>query len=977
MADRSALHMSAKMLGPPWENVTVQVTLVTLSQHRRGRGPEMVEFRLLGALEIRVGTQPVPLGHQRQQCVLATLLIEANQPVSADQLLHRVWGDDLPQRVRGTLYSYISRLRRALSPHGIPVERRSSGYVLRVDPTAVDMHRFRHAVGRAKEAADDRSALALLDEAVGLWRGEPLAGLSSPWLDTMRDHLEAERWAVELDRTDVMLRTGRHSECLAELSARTAAHPLDERLAGQLLLALYRCGRPADALDYYQRTRRLLAEELGTDPGPALRALHQRILSGDRTLELPTATGTSLSGPGAGGAARPSPLPRQLPASPDQFIGRECELNRLDEALKQHAAPGGTALLGGIGGLGKTWLALRWAHDNLECFPDGQLYLNLRGFEPNQEPLPPRTAVRSFLDALGAARDSVPDDFEAQVGLYRSLVAGRRILMVLDNARDAEQVRPLLPGSAGCTVIVTSRDQMPELVTTEGARPITPGTLTREEAYDLLSCRLGKHRMLAEPDAVDDIITAGAGLPLALAIVAARAATHPTFSLSMLADELRQSHGGLDAFTCGESTLGLRSVFSCSYQALSTEAATLFRLLGRHPGPEISRPAAVSLAGLAPGRTRTALAELVRAQLITEHRPGRYVMHDLLRAYATELADDTPHRAEQQAALLRTISHYTNTAYHAVALIEPHRTDISLAPVQHGALPETLADARAALSWLTTERPVLLALFDHLDRAGLDLHTWQMAWTLSSFHANQGHLREWLTTQTTGLRAAERLGDLLGQALSHRALARIRTRLGHHGDAESHGTRALALFAELGDATGQARTHLGLGWLLDQQSRHKEALDHVEQALVLFRSVGNTAGEARALNACGWSRTLLGDFQQAVSQCRQALALLKDIQDRTGEAATWDTLGHAYHRFGEHAEAAECYGQAIELYRELGDRHWEAETLTRLGDTYESVGNGPAAMHAWRQALILLDTVGHPKAGQLRKKLAALTSSGT
>jgi DNA-binding SARP family transcriptional activator/Tfp pilus assembly protein PilF len=930
----------------------------------------VVEFRLLGALEVRVGAQPVPLGHQRQQCVLATLLIEANQPVSADQLLHRVWGDDLPQRSRDTLYAYISRLRRALGPHGIPVDRRFGGYVLRVDAAAIDLHRFRYAAGRAKEAADDRSALALLDEAVGLWKGVPLAGLSSAWLDTVREHLEAERWAVELDRTDVMLRAGRHSECLAELSARAAAQPLDERLAGQLLLALYRSGRPADALDQYQRTRRLLAEELGTDPGPALRALHQRILSGDPSLDVPTALGTSLRGPGGGGPARSSPVPRQLPAPPEQFIGRESELTRLDEDLGQHTDTGGTALLGGIGGVGKTWLALRWAHDNLERFPDGQLYLNLRGFEPNQEPLPPRTAIRAFLDALGTARDAVPDDFEAQVGLYRSLVAGRRILIVLDNARDAEQARPLLPGSAGCTVIVTSRDQMPELVATEGARPIAPGGLTRDEAHDLLSRRLGKHRMLDEPDAVDDIVTACAGLPLALAIVAARAATHATFSLSMLADELRRSHGGLDAFTCGGTALGLRSVFSCSYRALSTDAATLFRLIGRHPGPEISSPAAVSLAGLAPVRTRSALAELVRAQLITEHRPGRYVMHDLLRAYATELADDPAHHAEQQAARLRTISHYTHTANRAVALIEAHRTDVPLAPVQHGAHPESPADAQTALSWLTTEHPVLLALFDHVGRAGLDVHTWQMAWTLSSFHASQGHVREWLATQTTGLRAAERLGDLLGQALSHRALARIHTRLGHHDDAESHGTRALALFGELGDATGQARTHLGIGWLLDQQDRHQEALDHVEQALTLFRSVGDTAGEARALNACAWSRTLLGDFPQAVSQCRQALALLRDIRDRTGEAAAWDTLGHAHHRSGEHADAAECYRQAIELYRELGDRHWEAETLTRLGDTYESLGDSGAAAHAWRQALGLLDGLGHPNAGQLRKRLA-------
>ncbi|MDW6059809.1 tetratricopeptide repeat protein [Streptomyces sp. FXJ1.4098] len=418
--------------------------------------------------------------------------------------------------------------------------------------------------------------------------------------------------------------------------------------------------------------------------------------------------------------------------------------------------------------------------------------------------------------------------------------------------------------------------------------------------------------------------------------------------------------------------LGLRSVFSVSHRRLSADAARLFRLLSVHPGPEVSRPAAVSLTGETASRTHTALGELTRAQLVTEHRPGRYTFHDLIRAYAFELAEDAAYDGERDAALRRLISHYMHTAKVAVGLLDEHRSGIDLVPVEPGVVPESMADASEALRWLTAEHPVLLTVIGTATRAGLDIHTWQLTWTLSHFHAVHGHLHEWLSSTTIGLRAAERVGDVLGQALSHRALARVETRLGGYADAEAHGIRALALFRELGDAGGQARTHLSLGWLHDQQNRHREALDHVEQALALFRASGNTVGEARALNAGAWTRTRLGDHERAVDQCRQALAILQSIGDRTGEAATWDTLGSAYQWRGGHAEAADCYRQAIGLYQEIGDRYWEAETLTRLGETSKAAGDTGAALRAWGDALAILDTVGHPKADQLRDRLIAV-----
>ncbi|MFE2105916.1 BTAD domain-containing putative transcriptional regulator [Kitasatospora sp. NPDC059463] len=934
----------------------------------------MVGFRILGPLEVLAGGRPVPLGHAREQCVLAALVLDAGRPVPVGRLIRDVWGEDAGDQARNTLYTYVSRLRRVLGPLDVLLARGPGGYVLRVEEDAVDAHRFRRLVARAK-SADDATALTLLDEGLALWRGEPLAGLNAPGLDAVREHLAAERREAELAHTDLMLRAGRHSECLAALSARAAALPLDERLAGQLLLALYRSGRPSEALERYRRTHRLLAEELGTEPGPALRTLHRQILDNDPALSLP-APPPATGGATAAGGAGPLPVPRQLPSAPIQFTGREREIAALDRALAEGpagpegAVTGRTVVLSGIGGIGKTWLALHWAHRHRRRFPDGQLYVDLRGFAPHRDPLPPALAMGSFLDALGVPHDTQPAEPQTRLGLYRSLAAGKRLLIVLDNARDAEQVRPLLPGSGLCTVIVTSRSRLPELIAADGARLLAPAALTDDEARGLLAHRLGGHRIAREAGAVASIVTACAGLPLALAVVAARALANPAFSLAMLAGELRDAAGGLDAFAEGGTALSPRSVFSWSRRALSDDADLLFRLLGVHPGPQISRPAAASLTGFCRHRTGAALGELVRAQLITEHLPGRYGLHDLVRAYAAELADDPANRASRHDALLRTVSHYTHTAHGAAALVERHRTDIALPPVHPGAHPEPLADSAAALEWLGTERPVLHALVALTTAAGLDGHTWPLAWTLSHVHARDGYLDAWLFAQTTGLQAAERLGDRLGQALSHRALTRVHTRLGHHAEAERHGTEALALFTALGDTTGRARMHLALGWMLDQQGRHPEALDHGTVALELYRSADDVAGQARALNAGAWSRTMLGDRDQALRQCEEALGLLRNTADRPGEAATWDTLAHAHHRFAAYDEAVHCYRQAIGLYRTLGDRSWEARTLVGLADTHEAAGDRPAARAALRQALAVYEDIGHPGAERLHARLA-------
>lgn len=525
-----------------------------------------MEFGLLGDVEVRVGDRVVDIGHARQRCVLAVLLVEANRLVPVDVLVDRVWGEDVPHRARNAVAGYVSRLRQVLP--GVRIVGRQGGYVLTADPMSVDLHRFESLVRRARVESD---AVALLDEALGLWRGEPFSTVDTPWLAGVRTALEARRFAALLDRNDLLLRLGGHAELLAGLETTAAAFPLDERLAGQVMLALYRCGRQADALLRYERIRLRLADELGADPGPELRAVHRRILTADLAP------------------------PRWMPAPPRSFVGRERELAALDAvADRQLVTVTGTA------GVGKTALVLHWAHRVAERFPAGQLHVNLHGFGPGGEVALPETAP------------------------------GRR-LVVLDNARDADQVRPLLARFPGCLVVVTSRDRLTGLVAVDGAHPVAVGLMSTEDSRALLTARLG-----VLGDSAAEIVTCCAGLPLALTVVAARVAC-TGFSLREIAAELR---GGLDPFDGGDSATDLRRVFSWSYDALGPDAARLFRLLGLHAGPDISVENAAALSGTP--LVRPLLAELAQANLLAEHRPGRYFLHGLLRAYAAELSRSAP-----------------------------------------------------------------------------------------------------------------------------------------------------------------------------------------------------------------------------------------------------------------------------------------------------------------------------------------------
>jgi DNA-binding SARP family transcriptional activator len=936
----------------------------------------VMEFAVLGPVAVRVVGRPVAAGHARQRAVLAVLLLELGRVVTPELLIDRVWGEDPPVSVRNVLYGNIARLKSVLADaagSGVSLSRQPGGYRLQADPAQVDLYRFRRLVAEAGAAVgDDARAAQSLRSALALWHGTALAGLESPWLEAMRHSLELERAAAGLDLNDIRLRLGEHGALAAELAGQAAGRPGDERLTGQLMLALYRDGKLGEALGAYQQAREMLVAELGAEPGPQLQRLYEQILAADPALSLrPAAPAAAAAEPTRPAAA----VPRQLPATIAGFTGRGAELAELGGLLDQADpdAPGTVVIsaIGGTAGVGKTALALHWAHQVAGRFGDGQLYVNLRGFDPSASPVTPVAAIRGFLDALGVSPERIPASPEAQAGLYRSLLSDKRMLILLDNARDGQQIRPLLPASPASLVLVTSRSELPGLAAVDGAQLINLDVLTHDEALQLLTARLGAGRAAGEPDAVDRIASLCACLPLALTVAASRAASRRRFPLAALAHELEDAAGRLDALEVGDPPASVRSVFSWSYQQLADDSARMFRLLGLHPGADISVPAAASLAGIAETAARRLLRELASVHLITEHVPGRFAFHDLLRAYAADQARYTDCEADRDAAIGRVFDYYLHTAASAALLLEPAKEPVVLTPPRPGAAPAQPADHGQALAWFETEHQVLLAALTRATGSGFDGHAWQLAWAMAPFLYARGHWQEYAATQRTALAAATRLGDTAAQALSGRLLANACTHLGEHDQARVHYASSLTLYQRLGNRLGEAKIHQNLGLLAERQGQYADALGYAEQALRLYQAIGDKANEAEELNNAGWYHCLLGDYQQARVFCRHALTLSAKVGNRRLDGYAWDSLGYAEHNLGNLAEAVACFERALSLSREAGDRVFEAHTLTRLGDTSHAAGDRARAREAWQQALAILDDLQHADANQVRAKLAS------
>lgn len=936
----------------------------------------MLEIRLLGAVELRLNSQQIDAGPARQRTVLAALAADAGRPVPVDALIDRVWGEHPPQRAKPTLYTYLGRLRRVLAPSGqLPLVRRSGGYVLDIEPDAVDLLRFADLTTRARTAPAPAHVAALLREAFELWTGPALPGIDGEWAEGIRHRADREHVTAAIHWADAEITMGNPQGVLGPLADLTRDHPLVEPLIAAHMRALQATGRSAEALACYAETRVRLVDELGADPGPELQQAHRDILLASAPAEAPRVSSSTPCPPRNGAA----PTPAQLPANIAGFAGRAAHLARLNKVLGTSAAhPTAVVIFAvwGTAGVGKTALAVHWAHSVADQFPDGQLYVNLRGFNPDGAVMSPSDAIRGFLDALAVPQERIPTDLHAQAALYRTQLSGKRVLIVLDNARDAAQVRPLLPGSASCLVLVTSRNQMPGLIAADGAQPIALDLLTRDEAHELLTRRLGAGRVAAEPAAVQGIITRSAQLPLALAIIAARAATNPGFALQALADEVRDADARLDGFTGSDTATDARAVFSWSYRALSAEAATLFRFLGTHPGPDISTPAAASLAGMSTRNVRPVLAELTRSHLLTEHTIDRFAFHDLLRAYAGELAQLHDTDDDRNTALHRVLDHYLHTAHAADRLLAPYRDPLELAPAQPTVKAAELGDYDTAMAWFTAERRVLISAIERAAAKGFNTHTWQLAWCLAIFFDRRGHWHDRTASHRTALRAAEAAGDRLGQAHACRDLAIGCARLGHYDDADRYAGRSLALFEALGDLSGQASVHPVFARLRAMNGQHGEALVHAQRTLALFTAAGAPSGRALALNEVGWYHAQAGDYQQGLVYCEEALVLQRALSDPRRQADTLDSLGYVHHHLGNFPQALSHYEQALTLFRKLGDRYGQAETLTNIGETHRAGGDYAAAHGAWRRAVVILEQLDHPEAAHVRTKLQELDRSG-
>jgi DNA-binding SARP family transcriptional activator len=920
-----------------------------------------IEFCLLGPLLVRRGGVAVPVPRGKQRVILAMLLLNAGQVVRVDALAEALWGSGPPSSGPVAVQNYVMRLRNTLGDADRDrIITKPSGYLIRVEADELDVSHFEALLGAARAAARDGSwdqAASHAQAAMELWRGEPLTDVVAETLLARETARLAELRLQTLEtRIDADLHLGRHTDTITELVQLAGAHPLRERLHGQLMLALYRDGRRAEALAAYQAARDILVAELGTEPGTELRTLHQQMLTVDPVLAAP-----ERAPPVSGGTE--AAVPQELPARVRHFTGRAGELAALTRLLDQASAetPGTVVIsaIGGTAGVGKTALAVHWAHQVAGRFPDGQLYVNLRGYDPGP-PVPAGDVLAGFLGSLGVPSQDIPPEENERVARYRSLLAGKKMLIVLDNAGSAGQVRPLLPGAPACAVLVTSRDALAGLVVKDGAARLDLDVLPPGEAVALLRTLIGA-RVAAEPAAAAELAVQCCGLPLALRVTAELAATRPAVLLAGLVSELADLRTRLDLLDAGgDPHTQVRTVFSWSYRHLDADAARTFRLLGLHPGPDIEPYAVAALTDATVPQARLALDVLARAHLIQPAAPGRYGMHDLLRGYARELSATLDTKKEQHAALTRLFDHHLHTAAAAMDTLYPaerhHRPRIPRPDTPVPSLP----DPAAAREWLDDERATLVADAEHTAAHDWPGHATQLAATLARYLRNGGHIPEALTVFSHALDAARRTDDYAAEATALNQIGNVDGQQKRSQQAADHHLEALALFRAAGDRAGEARALGNLGIAETHLGRYELAARHQQEALAIHRDLGDRFGEARALGNLGWVWRLHGRHQEAASCYRQTLGMFRELGDREGEAWALARLGVVDLRLGRYQHAAGYLHQALNLFHEMGNRVGEAETLGRLGGVYLGISRYEQAVGNFEQTLAMSREIGDP-----------------
>jgi DNA-binding SARP family transcriptional activator/predicted negative regulator of RcsB-dependent stress response len=920
-----------------------------------------MEFRILGPVEVWDGARRLDLGGPKPRALLAVLLLHANQVVSIDRLVDELWGEAPPPTARSVVQGYVSRLRRVLhhrrdgAAPAPALVTRPSGYLVRVEAGELDLHRFEGLTAQARQATvegDRERAAECWCAALALWRGPALADVASEVLrQTAAPRLEEARLVALEERLEANLELGRHAELVGELEALVRAHPERERLCCQLMLALYRSGRQAEALAVYRNTRRVLVEELGLEPSPALRELERAILLADPALELALPAGVEARRQPAS-----PPRPCQLPPDIDDFTGRQAAVAQVQRLLERKQA---TAIvisaIAGKAGVGKTALAVRVAHRLRPRFPDGQLYVNLRGAEA--QALDPAEVLAGFLRALGIDGRAIPERLHERVSLYRSVLGDRCVLVVLDNAADEAQVRPLLPAGGGCAALVTSR---PSLGGLEAAHPLTLDVLDPDQAVALLAKLAGPARVAAEPEAAQQLVRLCGLLPLALRIAGARLAQRPQWRLVLLAGRLADEHRRLDELATGD--LEVRASVALSYHGRAAGERRLFRLLGVLVAPSFAAWVAASLLDVALAEAEGLLERLVDAQLVEaagQDQAGqlRYRLHDLLRVFARERLQEEEPTSARQASLERVLDTYLTLAERADAVLVPSglaRYGLGPAGDRHADHPAAATVEHDPPGWFEAERASLVAAVQQACDAGLWELCWRLADTLASFFFQaHAHWDDWQQAHALALVAARRAGDRDAEARVLGSLGDLHVYRYRFDDARCCLQQSLAAFRVTGNRRGELHCLLSLGQVDIRQGRFTEARTQVEEGLAGFRELGWRSAEAMALFELGDVHHHQGRLEEAIACLEQSLALLRAVGDRSWEAVILRRLGLVHGRKGRLDVATACLNQSLALVRAAGDRQGEAYVLQSLGGVHSRQGSLQDAAGCLERSLAL------------------------
>lgn len=975
-------------------------------QRRPGSSADTAEqagalrFSVLGPVRAWRGEEQLPTGSPQQRALLAALLLREGRTATAAELIDALWGEEPPSQALAAVRTYASRLRKVLDP-GVLVSE-SGGYAVRgLAEGALDLAEAQELAAEAEKArgaGDLCHARDVLGRALALWDGEVLAGVPGAYAEAQRVRLEEWRLQLLESRLDMDLEQGCHAEAVSELTALTAEHPLRERLRELLMLALYRSGRQAEALAVYADTRRLLADELGVDPRPDLKELQQRILQADPGLAEPSA-------PVADSPVMPV-RPAQLPATVPDFTGRSAFVSELSEVLaSSEGRVMAVSALAGIGGVGKTTLAVHVAHQARSAFPDGQLYVDLQGAGPRAAE--PETVLGSFLRALGTADSAIPDSLEERSALYRSVLDGRRVLVLLDNARDAAQVRPLLPGTEGCAALVTSRVRMVDLA---GAHLVDLDVMSPDEALSLFTKIVGEERVASEREAALDVVAACGFLPLAIRIAASRLAARRTWTVSVLAATLADERRRLDELQAGD--LAVKATFELGYGALDPGQARAFRLLGLADGPDISLAAAAAVLDLPAEDTEDLLESLVDTSLLESAAAGRYRFHDLVRLYARACAERDEPRSERDAALSRLLDFYLVTAAGVYAIERPgDRLVDHLAPTEYPGL--TFEDRHHARDWLYAEATCLLACARQSTDPSQLTRAVDLLWAVIDLMESGANPREYEATGSSLRAAAHTARDQRTQARVLVTLANSHNMSGRFELADQEAAEALRLAEAAGDPLPQCWASNMLGIIALYQSRFEDGETLLTRAIDSFRSCGDRPGEASAL--CNLSRIHLamGHTASAVSLAQQGTDMYDDMGHALKGANGRYALGLALTQSGQHEQAADRLGEALEVFRDSRQRLWEGMSLFRLaeldlvarrpaqaatnselaltllrgiggewrrgnvltvlGRALKGIGQSGRAQVCWQEALEIFDGLKAPEAEEVRALLKPLT----